>query len=691
MSFKDYTRLTEISPEPIRFVTFAREGELDLEKVITREWLITNGIGGYASGTVSGVLTRRYHGLLVACLPCPVGRVVMLSSLIEEVITPSGKKIRLSGEERIESFLQLYGTSYLGHFQLEAGLPLWRFEMDGFVLERRIFLSYRQNTVNVNYSLLAGTGELVLKMSPAVNFRPHEDAVCTGLTHTYSLRQSHGGFVLSAGDKLPRLRMMLNGVGGKFTEEGRKISNVLYRREEMRGYEKTGDLWSPGFFEIRLRAGSKAALVGSVESWDMVNAIDADYAVWAERDRRVRLLSLVPDDLKHGFGAELCLAADQFVITPVGRVTDVARAHAAGDEVRTVIAGYHWFTDWGRDTMISLEGLTLVTGRFREAAYILRTFSHYIRNGLIPNMFPEGGREGLYHTADATLWMFHAIDRYLAYTGDTGTLRHVYPSLMQIIDHHLKGTDFHIGADPEDFLMRQGETGYALTWMDAKVGDWVVTPRRGKTVEINALWYNALRLMQQWTEDLSGPEEAARYGKIADKVLESFNKRFWNDQRGYLYDIVDGEKGNDPACRPNQVFAVSLRHPVLDQSRWSTVLDVVSRKLLTPFGLRSLCQEHPDYKKQYFGDRRARDAAYHQGTVWAWLIGPYIDAWIRLHPQERSRARTFLEAFIPHLGEAGIGSISEVFDAEPPFTPHGCIAQAWSVAEVLRAWVKTAR
>lgn len=687
---KDYTRLKEISPEPIRFVSFAREGELDLEKVVRREWLITNGIGGYASGTVSGVLTRRYHGLLVASLPCPVGRIVMLSSLIEEVTTPSGKKIRLGGEERVESFLQMYGTSYLVHFQLEAGLPLWRFEMDGFVLERRIFLSYRQNTVNIIYSLLSGTGELVLKMSPAVNFRPHEDAVCTGLTYDYFLRLSHGGCVLSAGDKRPSLRMSLGGEGGTFTEEGRKIVNVLYRREEMRGYEKTGDLWSPGFFEVRLRAGAKAALIGSVESWAMIDAVDTDYAVWAERDRRMRLLSLVPAELKHGFGAELCLAADQFVITPVGRITDVARAHAAGDEVRTVIAGYHWFTDWGRDTMISLEGLTLVTGRFREAAYILRTFSHYIRNGLIPNMFPEGGREGLYNTADATLWMFHAIDRYLAYTGDTGTLRYLYPSLIQIIDYHLKGTDFHIGADPADGLISQGEPGYALTWMDAKVGDWVVTPRRGKAVEINALWYNALMLMQEWTEDLSGPEEAAFYGKSAERVKLSFNARFWNPQRGHLYDLVESEHGADPACRPNQVFAISLRHPVLDHSRWAPVLDVVCRELLTPFGLRSLSQEHPDYKKQYFGDRRARDAAYHQGTVWAWLIGPYIDAWIKLNPQDRLKARMFLEAFIPHLGEAGIGSISEVFDAEPPFTPHGCIAQAWSVAEVLRAWVKTA-
>lgn len=689
MSYKDYTRLTEESPEPIRFVSFAREDGLDLEKVITREWLVTNGIGGYASGTVSGVLTRRYHGLLIAALPCPLGRVVMLNNIIEEVVSDGGEAIRLGGEERAETFLQMHGTSFLVHFQLEAGLPLWRFQVGGFVLEKRVFLSYKQNTCNISYSLVSGEGPLILRLRPAVNFRPHEEAVCTELTRTYSFHVEGRKFEVSAEHRFPKLRMTVRGRDWKFNEDGKVIKNVLYRREEMRGYEKTGDLWSPGFFEVSLEPGGKATLIASTESWAMVNALDPAYSLWAERDRRVRLLGLAENGLRHGFGAELCLAADQFVITPVGRMGDIARAHAAGDEVRTVIAGYHWFTDWGRDTMISLEGLTLVPGRYREAAYILRTFSHYVNEGLIPNMFPEGGRKGLYHTADATLWMFHALDRYVSYTGDRGTLRHVYPCLLSIIDYHLRGTSFHIGADPEDCLLRQGEDGYALTWMDAKVGDWVVTPRRGKPVEINALWYNGLKLMEQWTEDLIGAEDALPFAEIAGKVKKSFNERFWCAERGYLFDLVDGEGGDDASLRPNQIFSMSLRYPVLEQSRWRQVLDTVSRELLTPFGLRSLSKENPDYKKQYFGDRRARDAAYHQGTIWTWLIGPYIDAWIRVNPGSNQEARVFLEAFIAHLGEAGIGSISEVFDAEPPFTPHGCIAQAWSVAEVLRTWVKT--
>jgi predicted glycogen debranching enzyme len=385
------------------------------------------------------------------------------------------------------------------------------------------------------------------------------------------------------------------------------------------------------------------------------------------------------------------LAADQFIITPSSRVEDAARAHAAGDEIRTIIAGYHWFTDWGRDTMISLEGLTLSTGRYHEAGWILRTFNHYVKDGLIPNMFPEGQNEGLYHTADATLWFFHALDRYVEVTGDQETLRLILPTLLKIVSFHLRGTRFGIGVDPQDGLLRQGAEGYQLTWMDAKVGDWVVTPRRGKAVEINALWYNALRLLEQWLMQEKNEEAAVSIRKHAQQAYASFNERFWYAEGGYLYDVVDGEGGkDDAACRPNQLFALSLKHAVLDPKHWKSVVEVVQERLLTPYGLRSLDPGNPDYKSRYDGDLRARDAAYHQGTVWTWLIGPFIDAWIKVHPKEREGARRFLDGFAIHLGDAGIGSLSEVFDAVDPFTPRGCIAQAWSVAEVLRCWAKTA-
>ncbi|HEX9483376.1 MAG TPA: amylo-alpha-1,6-glucosidase, partial [Gemmatimonadaceae bacterium] len=380
-------------------------------------------------------------------------------------------------------------------------------------------------------------------------------------------------------------------------------------------------------------------------------------------------------------------AADQFVITPVGRPEDAARAKALGDETRTVIAGYHWFTDWGRDTMISLKGLTLATGRYREAGYILRTFAHYVRDGLIPNMFPDGANEGLYHTADATLWFFHAIDRYVKRTADRRTLDTVLPRLREIIACHVGGTRFGIGMDPSDSLLRQGAEGYQLTWMDAKVDGWVVTPRRGKAVEINALWYNAVRLLASFERKAKNAADAEKLDALAAVIRESFNKRFWNPEAGHLFDVIDGDGGvNDPACRPNQLLSISLEHPVLDESRWNDVLEVVRQRLVTPMGLRSLSPTHPEYKSRYFGDLRARDAAYHQGTVWAWLIGPFVDAWLRVHPDDLAGARAALDGLVSHMDDFGVGSVAEIFDADPPYTPRGCIAQAWSVAELLRAW-----
>ena len=343
--------------------------------------------------------------------------------------------------------------------------------------------------------------------------------------------------------------------------------------------------------------------------------------------------------------------------------------------------------------MISLEGLTLTTGRWLEAGYILRTFAYYIRDGLIPNMFPDGAKQGLYHTADATLWFFHALARYIEITNDRTTLKLLLPALIDIVEQHLRGTKFNIRVDPIDGLLTQGEEGYQLTWMDAKIDDWVVTPRRGKPVEINALWYNALQLLADWLRRTGNAPTAQRYEEHAQHAHASFNQRFWFADGGYLFDVVDcdGKKGTqDVSCRPNQIFAISLDHPVLDEERWGSVVEVVRSKLLTPLGLRSLSPEDPEYKPIYSGDLRSRDGAYHQGTVWTWLIGPFIDAWLKVHSNDKQGARKFLEAFPVHLSDNGLGTISEVFDANAPHLAGGCIAQAWSVAEVLRSWVKTA-
>jgi predicted glycogen debranching enzyme len=340
--------------------------------------------------------------------------------------------------------------------------------------------------------------------------------------------------------------------------------------------------------------------------------------------------------------------------------------------------------------MISLEGLTLSTGRVDEARNILRTFGYYLREGLIPNLFPEGNSEGLYNTADATLWFFHALHRYVRASDDWSTVEVLLPKLDDSVRHHVQGTRFNIGVDPADGLLRQGIDKLALTWMDAKMGDWVVTPRRGKAVEINALWYNALRLLADWHERAGNQSRAKELRERAQHTQASFNRRFWFDEGKYLYDVVDGESGADSACRPNQVFAIALDYPVLDESRWQPVVDVVQRRLLTPVGLRSLDPSHPDYRPVYSGDLRSRDGAYHQGTVWAWLIGAFVDAWLKTHPTRAHDARALLEGLIAHLDDACVGSVSEIFDAESPYTPRGCVAQAWSVAELLRCWIKTA-
>ncbi len=664
--------------------------EPDFDPHLREEWLVTNGLGGYASGTVSGIITRRYHGLLIAALPNPLGRMMMLNGLSERLRLPDRRVVYTGAAELAGSAPDTILAVH--EFRLEAGLPIWRYEVDGFVIEKRLLMPHCQNTVHVVYHLLSGSGKLRLGLRPAIHFRSHDAPVSAADPRNYVLNVCEDQFEIRSSVDLPTLRLRLLGPKTAFTFDRKETASIPYQIERNRGYEWEGSLWSPGYFRSDLGEGDSVTLVASTESWETVHALNSEGAFRAETDRRRLMLAAADPAAKNGPAAELVFAADQFLITPVGRVEDAARARASGDEVRTVIAGYHWFTDWGRDTMISLEGLTLSTGRRNEAGWILRTFAHYVRDGLIPNMFPEGEKEGLYHTADATLWFFHAIERYTALTGDHTTLQMLLPKLANIVNHHLEGTRFGICVDPADGLLRQGQQGYQLTWMDAKVDDWVVTPRRGKAVEINALWYNALCLLEKWARQQGDDGLARHAAENAARTRESFNRRFWYEEGGYLYDVVDAEAGgNDDSCRPNQVLAISLDNPVLDPSRWSAVMDVVSRKLLTPVGLRSLAPGSPDYKAKYYGDLRSRDAAYHQGTVWAWLIGPYIDAWLKLHPGENAEARKLLEGFAPHLDDQCIGSISEIYDAEAPYTPRGCVAQAWSVAEVLRCWVKTAQ
>ena len=667
-----------------------RRGDDD-DALLTREWIVTNGLGGYCSGTIGGVATRRYHGKLIAALPAPLGRTVMLNFLEEEFTFEDGSCLRLNGDERSDQELRLPESEFLQSFDLEQGSPCWTYRKDGYAFEKRLAMPFLQNTVHCSYRLLAGAARVTLRLRPFVHFRPHEDIVSQPLPKRHEVSVDGSATEILGDERFPPLRLIIDGAPVSLTREEKIHQHLIYRLERARGYEYEGPLWSPGYYEIQLQPGDEITLIASTESWDAMRALAPSEVFALERERVERLVSLAKIDTSSDAAAQLIIAADQFIITPKMRTADTARARATGEDPRTIIAGYHWFTDWGRDTMISLEGLTLVTGRWREAGNILRTFASYIRDGLIPNMFPEGDNEGLYHTADATLWFFHALKRYVDYTGDRETLRRLLPSMIDIIDHHVAGTRFGIGVDPADGLLREGAAGYQLTWMDAKVGDWVVTPRRGKPVEINALFYNALRILETWLREENDAARADEIARRSQLVRESFNTRFWYDEGKYLYDVVDDEKGgNDAALRPNQIFSISLDHPVLDEARWSAVLDVVEKNLLTPVGLRSLAANHPDYKQRYDGDLRARDAAYHQGPVWGWLIGPFIDAWLKVH-DDVDTARSFLRGAIEHLGEAGIGTISEVFDATEPYTPRGCIAQAWSVAEVLRCLRRTSK
>ncbi|HWA27921.1 MAG TPA: amylo-alpha-1,6-glucosidase, partial [Lacunisphaera sp.] len=635
-----------------------RAGPEEAAHCLRKQWLVTNGLGGYASGTIAGAVTWRYHGLLIAALPPPAGRTMMLNHLIEALRLPDGRDFQFGGEEPTQ-----VGESptslHLREFRLENQIPCWRYQVENVVFEKRVLMPHLQNTVQVTYRLLEGPDNCRLHLRPSVHFRPFEGDVDAALHDDYEIRARGQQFEIFSADAPAPLRLHLHAENTLFLHDSGSVRQIYYQRDEERGYPCRGELWSPGFFSTSLRATAPTTLVASTETWSTLAALGPDTAYEIETSRRRRLLRIAHPAVREGVAAELVLAADQFIIEPVGRVTATAHTKAAGDELRSVIAGYHWFTDWGRDTMISLEGLTVATGRLNEAKWILRTFAHYARDGLIPNLFPEGRTEGLYHTADASLWFFHALHRFYETSNSRETLRALLPVLRDVIAHHLKGTKFGIGVDPADGLLRQGAPGYQLTWMDAKVGDWVVTPRRGKPVEINALWYNALRLLEGWMRTTDQTAFADELGRHASRAQASFNARFWNETKGCLYDVVDGEKGRtDDAVRPNQILALALPHPVLAPERWEPVLRIVQEKLLTPLGLRSLSPDHPDYKVKYSGDLRARDAAYHQGTVWAWLIGPFIDAWLKVHPDDGQQAQQFLMGFVTHLGEACMGSIS---------------------------------
>jgi len=635
---------------------------------VDREWLVTNGLGGYASGTVAGAATRRYHGLLVAALDPPLGRTVLVAGLDVQV-EYQGRTRGLSTHEYASGTVHPDGWRYHESFMLNGGIPQWTFALGDARLSQSVWMGQGVNTTYLRFHLDSASAPLRLRLSPLCTYRDYH-AHARGGWPLATTRVPEGIQV----DAFPGARAYrLLCAAASWELRGDWFWSFHHRLEAERGLDSVEDLFRPGEGLVELAPGGTATLILTAEP----DAVALPHAALSA-DQRRRAALLLPVVRAPGWVRQLALAADQFIVAR-------GSGSGGGGPGATVIAGYPWFGDWGRDTMIALPGLTLPTGRPEVAARILRTFAEHLSEGLLPNRFPEGGAAPEYNTVDATLWYFHALEAYRLATGDADLLRELWPRLIDIIAWHLRGTRHGIGVDPADGLLRAGEPGVQLTWMDAKVGDRVVTPRIGKPVEINALWYHALTVMTRLGERVEDAALARRYAGLAARVRESFRQRFWFADGGYLYDVVDGPDGNDPSLRPNQIFAVSVSPDLLEPAMAAAVVVTCQRELLTPMGLRSLAAGQPGYVGTYGGGPVERDGAYHQGTVWSWLLGPFVLAHYRVHGR-RDEAQALLAGIGSHLAEACVGSVSEIFDGDAPHRPRGCCAQAWSVAEILRAW-----
>ncbi len=675
---------------------------------LDHEWYVTNGLGGYAAGSLVGATTRSYHGLLVAALRPPVERDVLITKIDETIELLDKTVFKLGVNEYHDGTIDPQGYTYLDTFSLDADVPCFRYRLDEkMTLEKRVWMEYGQNTTYVQY-LLRGSDDgreapdapLTLTLTPFCLYRNHHSATHGDANWHFLVEDQGNRCRIRAYEEAPAYLVVL-GPSAHFTPAGYWFWGVKHRRETERGLPDVEDVYQPGTFRIQMNPGERVTIVLSAEpqlqaEFGSPQHEEAVEKAWTRHQKRVRQLLAKANQSKYPLPqqdpvfARLALAADQFIVARPANThesqPDSEQEHLSSDR-KTIIAGYPWFADWGRDSMISLPGLLLSTGRYNEARGLLKAFASYTHGGLIPNRFPDSGEAPEYNTIDATLWMFHALDRYLTTTGDWSLLNELFLTLSSIIDRHVEGTSYGIGADPVDGLLRGGTPGVQLTWMDARVGDWVVTPRHGKPVEVNALWYYALTCMESWARRYS--LDASRFSQLRSQVREHFTRRFWYEAGGYLYDVVDveGVAGqNDASLRPNQLFAASLTPSLLSEEQVRSMLQKVTETLLTPLGLRSLSPDDPSYCKRYNGNQQQRDGAYHQGTVWPWLIGPYVDVHLSVN-NDRAAVRSLLQPLVRHLWEACLGTISEVAEPEPPFTPAGCFAQAWSVAEVLRCWL----
>jgi len=639
----------------------------DLSAACSREWLVTNGIGGFASSTIIGLHTRRYHGLLTAATKPPVGRLLLLSKL-EETLVLDGQRFELSANQ-YPGVIYPQGYQYLKRFRLDP-FPIFTYEVGGVEVEKSIFMIHGENSTVVAYTVKEPPkGSAMLEVRPLVAFRDyhsttHENAALDATLHT-----EPGEVAVAPYQGLPMLHLAHD--ADILVPERDWYRSFEYAVERERGLDWVEDLFHPCTLQFDLRRRSQVAVIASTERRDIRRV--AAYRQ-AEIGRHAALQTKAPSELS--VVRLLVAAADQFIV--------------ARGEQQTVIAGYHWFSDWGRDTMIALPGLTLATGRTDVARSILLEFSRHVDRGMLPNRFPDVGEPPEYNTVDATLWFFEAVRAFVHVSGDEKFVQEtLYPVLNDIIVWHGRGTRYGIHMD-DDGLLAAGEEGVQLTWMDARVDDREVTPRHGKPVEVQALWYNALCSMEELACRFGDQAHQKQYHEMAAQAQSSFNRQFWNDAAGCLYDVVNGDQ-RDGAIRPNQIFAVSLPYSMLSPDQSKRVVDVVAHELLTPYGLRSLSPNDRQYRGRCEGDPRSRDSAYHQGTVWAWLMGPFITAYVKVHggsAAAREQALTWINRFCAHLHDVGLGQVSEVFDGDVPHQPRGCIAQAWSVAELLRATVE---
>jgi predicted glycogen debranching enzyme len=657
-------------------VEFGREICSSLEIAEQREWLVTNGIGGYASGTVSGNLTRRYHGLLVAALKPPVARTQLVAKL-DETASYDGSEYALATNRWASGAVEPKGYFNIESFRLEGTTPVWRFALAEALLEKRIWMRQSENTTYVQYSLLRGSGPLRLAVKALVNYRDFHSSTHAGDWRMQVESVEHGERVVAFDGATP---FYLLSSSARFEPKHEWHRNCFMPMEKYRGLDDHEDHLLAATASVELAPTQSVTFVLTTNSQTELDGAGA----LAERVERERSLcsKWQGSDARAASSAplwirQLVLAADQFI---------VKRSLPGESDGRSIIAGYHWFGDWGRDTMIALPGLTLTTGRPEIARKILFAFSRFVDGGMLPNNFPDVGGQPEYNTVDAALWYFEAVRQYFETTRDMEAVSQLYPVLAQIISAHLRSARYRIHVDEADGLLYAGEEGVQLTWMDAKVDDWVVTPRIGKPVEVNALWYSALKTMASLAR-IAG-KSPQPFQKMADMVKKNFAK-FWNSAANCCYDLIEDPRiGNDASLRPNQIFAVSLPESPLTPEQQKAVVDVCAHRLVTSHGLRSLAQGEPGYRGHYGGGPRERDGAYHQGTVWGWLLGPFVLAHLRVYADPKA-AQSFLEPLGMQITSHGLGTLSEIYDGDAPFTPRGCIAQAWTVGEVMRAWRAT--